>query len=231
MGCRRYKGERYFDDLTEETHLPEELEEMPFVFDGQALVIDLSDDNAAAFRAAMAPFVDAARPTSKAKVLGTLPKRERHLKVVPPLPAEEKENEPEEEQPEGPSPHKGESTDALSEPDGLLVPESPAKPLDSVPPVEPSFEGREGDPSKAVSDLRSLTARPALSLAPPVPTEPIPAPWAEFTPARGDDKQSRVFKTRKWATEMGTPLNETLTPKQFAAWEAWYRDERWRNLQ
>jgi hypothetical protein len=159
----------------------------------------------------MAPFVKAARPTSKAKVLGTLPKRPRHLTVVPPLPPEESESEPEESGQNAPETHKGESVDALSEPEGLLVPESPPKPLDSVP--------------------GSQAVRPALSLAPPAGRTPAPPEWAEFAPARGDDMQSRVFKTRKWATAMGCPANKTLGPKMFAKWEEWYREERWNNIE
>lgn len=230
MGCRRFKGEAFYDDLTGETHLPEELEELVFAFDGEALAIHLDDDNAAAFRAAMAPFVSAARPTSKSKVLGTLPRRKRHLTVVPDPPPEQSErpliadqerlamdrlcdhgqNEPDESGQNAPETEKGESAGALSEAKGLLVPESPSKPLDFSSPVEP---------------------RPALSLAPPAPVTPIPAPWGEFAPDGNDDKRSRIFKTRKWATEMGYPLNETLTPEMFTKWEEWYRDERWRNLE
>lgn len=212
MGCRKFKGEAFFDDLTGETHLPEELEELVFVVDGQALAIHLDDDNAAKFRAAMAPFVSAARPTSKAKVLATLPKRKRHLTVVPDPPREGSESEPQEESQEGPSPHKGEESQSLSEPEGLSVPDSPAGPLDSAP----------GSP-----------ARPTLALAPPLTerrVEAIPAEWAAHAPSAKDDKPTRVAKARKWATLLGGSANETLTPAVFAKWEEFYQRAAWRNI-
>ncbi|MGK9149482.1 Lsr2 family protein [Plantibacter flavus] len=49
------------DDITGEP-LDDRGESLVFVFDGSAYEIDLSADNAAAFREAVAPYVSAARP-------------------------------------------------------------------------------------------------------------------------------------------------------------------------
>jgi len=206
MGCRKYRGEAFFDDLTGETHLPEELEEMAFAFDGQALIIDLSDENAAAFREAMAPFVRAARPASKSKVLATLPKRERRLKAVPDVPVSpptESASEPESEPQDAPISPKGEEFEPLSEPEGNQVPEAPSDASDS------SF------------------SRPALTVV-PVST---PDDWAPWAPTPRDDKPERVRKARNWLTAQGRGQHEVLTPKIFAEWEEFYQRQKWRDLE
>ncbi|WP_460392030.1 histone-like nucleoid-structuring protein Lsr2 [Actinophytocola sediminis] len=61
-----------FDDL--ENDQPAE-ETMPFAFDGEAYVIDLSAANAEAFRSAVAPYRAAARRLGKHKVSATAPAR------------------------------------------------------------------------------------------------------------------------------------------------------------
>jgi len=210
MGCRKYKGRQYWDDLTGETHLPEELEEMAFAFDGQALVIDLSDENATAFREAMAPFVRAARPASKSKVLATLPKRERHLKAVPDVPVSppaESASEPESEPQNAPISEKGQSVEPRTEPEGTRVPDEPsdASNLGFGPQVREANEARQAP-------------------------ERTPEEWAPHAPASNDDQPARVAKTRAWATLMGTPPEQPLTKMMFRAWEEFYRRQGWRNL-
>lgn len=202
MGCRKIRVEEYYDDLTGEVHLLEALEEMVFVFDGVALAVHLNDENAAAFRAAMAPFVEAARQTSKAKVMSTLPKKPRHLRAVPDV------TEPVEAPPETPFPGKGEESQPLSEPE---VPEVPGQAPD-------------------VSDFSSPNApsRPSLSVV-PTPRTSIPPEWAKYAPSARDDQPTRIFKCRQWATAMGTPAHETLNGVVFETWETFYREQRWVN--
>lgn len=205
MGCRKYKGEAYFDDLTGQTHLPEDLEEMPFVFDGEAYVIDLTDENAAAFRAAMMPFVRAARRTTKSKILASLPKRKRHLKAVPSPSPQESETEPEKTAQNGTVSQKGQEVEARSGAEGSPAAEAPSGPLDS--------SGAE------------LSPRPALSLA-------APPEWAAFAPHRSDDAGDRRLKARQWAAALGMDLpGNMVTPQILEQWEVFYRQGRWINIQ
>jgi len=210
MGCRKYKGEAFFDDLTGETHLAEELERMVFVFDGQAYEIDLTDENAEDFRAFMARYTGAARTTSKAKVLATLPKKQRHLSVVPsPAP------EPAGSEQDAPETPKGQSVETPEEPKGTDIRETPSDVSDSVP----------------VPEVRpqAPAPRPALSVVPP-PPQRMPNVWAPHAPHTSDDKGTRVRKVRAWATLMGTPSEQLLTPDMFQQWEKFYREQGWLNL-
>lgn len=57
---------QYIDDL-DGTVLGDEANTIAFAFDGKDYTIDLSDENAAAFRDAMAPYVDAGHKQTAAK--------------------------------------------------------------------------------------------------------------------------------------------------------------------
>lgn len=219
MGCRKFKGRQWLDDLDGQTYLPEDLEEIVFVLDGEAKVIHLNRANADAFREAMGPYVDAAQPTTKSKVLSTLPRKKRHLSIVPSV--EDREGESSravsdlrsltttpvendvQAEPENTSfPHKGEAVEALPEPEGTRVPEAPSKPSDSSPVLSVVRDDNE--------DKRK--------------------PWLPMAPHSKDDQQAKVFKVRKWATAMGLPPQKPLTPEMFERWEAFYITQGWLNL-
>lgn len=207
MGCRTFKGRQWTDDLDGQTHLPEELEEIVFVFDGQAKVIHLNRENAAAFRASMSPYVVAAQPATKSRVLSTLPRKTRHLSIVPPSPSVVPE--PEEESQNSPISQKGEAVEALSEPEGTRVPETPSKPLDSSPPDEPA---------KTVSSVA------------PLPEWTTPQAWAQHAPNQNDDQLTKVRKVRAWATALAVPTEQTLIPEMFQQYDKFYREQGWLNL-
>lgn len=229
MGCRKFKGRQWIDDLSEQTHLPEELEEIVFVFDGQAKVIHLNRENAAAFRASMSPYSEAAQPTTKSKVLSTLPRKPRHLSIVPPSPSvdsetpHEAQNSPEtqwitdrrsgsdceDSTLEGRFPQKGEAVEALSELEGTRVPETPSKPLDSRSPDEPA---------KTVSSVA------------PLPEWTTPQAWAQHAPNQNDDQLTKVRKVRAWATALAVPTEQTLIPEMFQQYDKFYREQGWLNL-
>lgn len=205
MGCRKYKGHQYFDDLTGQTHLPEELESFAFVFDGEALEIDLTDENAAAFREAMAPFVKAARRTTKSRVMATLPRRKRHLHAVPDVPPSP---EPLQAPENAPSEEKGDDAEALPDSEGTQVPEEAPSALNSSAP-EPA-------------------PRPALSIVSRPPMEPIPEQWVAYKPERRDDMADRRLKARQWAGAMAMQLPDNkVTDEILKRWEGFYRERRW----
>lgn len=228
MGCRKFKGEAYFDDLSDEPRLPEELERVVFVFDGEALELDLDDDNAAMFRQAMSPFVRAARKTSKAAVLATLPRKRRHLTVVPSpavMPVSEEtapqgapfpQTDPdsgsgcEDSTLEGRFPLEGNDTDGLTGSEGPPVPET-------SPDVS---ESRVPEPAK-----------PALSLVPDEKTKRAWDQWAAFAPEARDDKADRMLKARQWAGALLVELPDgKVTPEILVQWEEFYRERRWARL-
>lgn len=206
MGCEKIQIVQYYDDLTRKVRLPEELEEFAFVFDGQALVLHVDDENAAAFRAAMAPFVEAAQPTTKAKVLATLPKgraRKRdHLKVVPDV--EVAATEP----PNAPETHQGEESETVSAPEVPQVPEATPEPSDSRP-------SSEAQP------------RPKLAMVPDRRPR-IPAVWAQSAPSTTDQKADQMLKARAWAGDVGRDLpGGMVTAQVLSDWSAWYTEQRW----
>lgn len=226
MGCRKFQGRQWTDDLDGQTHLPEELEEIVFVFDGQAKVIHLNRENAAAFRASMSPYSEAAQPTTKSRVLSTLPRKSRHLSIVPPSPSVDSEPEgdlgdsllsddrrsdprTQEESQNSPISQKGEAVEALSEPEGTRVPETPSKPLDSRPPDEPA---------KTVSSVA------------PLPEWTTPQAWAQHAPNQNDDQLTKVRKVRAWATALAVPTEQTLIPEMFQQYDKFYREQGWLNL-
>lgn len=208
MGCRKFKGRQWLDDLDGQTYLPEDLEEIVFVLDGEAKVIHLNRANADAFREAMSPYVDAAQPTTKSKVLSTLPRKKRHLSIVP---STQSDSEPREEAQNSPVPHKGEAVEALSEPGGTRVPEAPSKPSDFSPLEEP--------------------AKAVLSVVRPPKPEPVPEAWAPYAPELRDDKADKMLKARQWAGQMAMELPDNMvTPEVLIRWKGFYKERRWLNI-
>lgn len=57
---------RYIDDI-DGTELGDEVHSISFAFEGKEYSIDLSDENAEAFREAMAPYIDAGHKVSGTK--------------------------------------------------------------------------------------------------------------------------------------------------------------------
>lgn len=55
---------QFYDDLDNSPLSPEEVHVIRFSTDGNDYVLDLSADNAQAFRDALAPFLEAARPVT-----------------------------------------------------------------------------------------------------------------------------------------------------------------------
>lgn len=210
MGCRKVK--QWSCDLSGDDCLPEDLEGFAFVFDGVAYSIDLSDEHAAAFRQAMAPYVQAARKAATAEVLRTIPRRPRHLRVVPAPPQEETPDpetvvdpviSPEIIVPDGPKTLQGEESQALSEGPGLPLPEASSEPANSPGVPTPG-------PVRALPDR---PRRPALSVVPPQ-ADPIavPAEWARYAPLASDSPPEVIAKARGWATiRLGYTANEPLT--------------------
>ena len=76
MAEQRIEIVRYTDDLTGDELAEGDHERIRFTFDGKPRVIDLSADNAQAFRDDLARWMDASRPDGRKRATTSRPKRD-----------------------------------------------------------------------------------------------------------------------------------------------------------
>ena len=76
MAEQRIEIVRYTDDLTGDELTEGDHERIRFTFDGKPRVIDLSADNAQAFRGDLARWMDASRPDDRKRATTSRPKRD-----------------------------------------------------------------------------------------------------------------------------------------------------------